>query len=398
MTCHSCGAVKPDDQRFCSDCGNSLREEPVDVVVRREVERTLATRFSGESVVEVRLAQAVASKLSEWAKLFGFFVAIPLGLFAVLLSVLGFKTYTDFTSKVNAAREEALKPLENARAESKRIEQAYRDLGAKLEATTALASRTDALGSQLNALSDKVDKIAEVVRFKPSASLTPAIQQHLKEKLAGLHQYYESLGVKLAARPPSVSITTTGSPNGYYSPTSNEIVMHSKEVESGAGDAVAFLMYTHHVLSTLRGKGGRVGPSEQSLELGLADYLTCSFAERSDTIQASLKAMGSNDTSEDNRDVKHSHRLTELRATDDYATALRVGTLWAGAFWSLRESLGRNATDKLLLDAWRSANKQAFERDLKSFPDEILRQDGVLRSGRDAETIRTIFKARGLDL
>jgi hypothetical protein len=68
---------------------------------------------------------------------------------------------------------------------------------------------------------------------------------------------------------------------------------------------------------------------------------------------------------------------------------------WAGAYWELREKLGRDTFDKILFASWQKLQpEQVGSGDGASFTNELMQSDG----GRNTEIIRNIFKERGLDV
>src|SRR5258708_6826095 len=211
MLCPACGSESPSEKKFCGDCGAALRDLPLTAVVERETERIIGAKLKDQKVVEVEIAQAIMSRLSEWAKLFGFFVGIPLALLALVLGFLGISTYRDFTSKVKAAKEDALKSLGDTTKEAARINTAYKDLSAQLEATSALAAKVDTL-------SQKVNKIEQAVNFKPSALLMPAVKKNLEQTFGDYYRYLKTVGFALNGPPPTVSLDPSDELNSYYEP------------------------------------------------------------------------------------------------------------------------------------------------------------------------------------
>src|SRR5438874_10019746 len=128
MVCPTCHSENPDGKSFCGDCGNPLQKSALGAAIQHEVERVLSSKLKEQKSVELETSQAIVARLADWAKLFGFFVGIPLTLFFAILGFLGLKTYSDFSSRVSKAREEALRPLDSTKAEAERIAQAYKDL------------------------------------------------------------------------------------------------------------------------------------------------------------------------------------------------------------------------------------------------------------------------------
>lgn len=386
MLCSACGSESPSEKKFCGECGSPLSDDRLIAVVQREAERIVTSKLKDQKLVEVEITQAIVSRLSDWAKLFGFFVGIPLALLTIVLGFLGVRTYTDFVSMVKTAREEALKPLQDTKKEADRIASAYRDLGAQLEATSALATKVDAL-------SQKVTKIEQAVSFKPSALLTPALRKNLEQIFGKYYDYLKSVGFTLTGPPPAVSVDPAADLNSYYQPPpANQIVMD---------EAMAKLPYpglreyTHYILFSLKGdasSGDRTG-----LESGLADYFPSSFSDQSDfgkevwaLFRKRYPAL------KINRDLENKRGFGEIQPgkTEEHES----GNVWGGAFWQLRQTIGKATTDKLLLQAWKNLDLQKSFSDLTTFPRELVKQDERLDEGKYSQQIRDVFRARGLKL
>jgi len=338
-----------------------------------------------QKALEIETTQAILSRLTDWAKLFGFFVGIPLALLAVVLGFLGIRTYTDFSSRVSKAREEALRPLDETKKESERIANAYKDLSVQLEATKALSSLVEAL-------SQKVTRIEQVVKFKPSSSLTPELKQSLEGTFLKFFAYLKGVGFSLTQRPPTVSIDPSNN-NAYYSPGANEIVISPDEARTA--DA-PLLVFAHHLLFTLKPDALQV--SATGLESGLADYFPSSFMNRSDFGREIWEVYRKRfpGTPIPNRNLDNHRLFTEIQLgkTEEHD----AGNVWAGSFWQLRQAIGQTSTDKLLLAAWKNLDVGRSVGDMTAFPREILKQDQALEAGKHGDQIRSAFQARGLKL
>src|SRR5689334_20854541 len=110
IECARCNAPNPLEKKFCGDCGAHLDptfgaiKEIVGSTLREQVEGIITERYKDQKVVELETTQAIASRLSEWAKLFGFFVGIPIAVLILILAILGIRTYTDFSNQVDKAQ------------------------------------------------------------------------------------------------------------------------------------------------------------------------------------------------------------------------------------------------------------------------------------------------------
>ncbi len=387
MKCAVCGSESSEAKRFCGDCGAPFGEAPISKELQRVVDRALESKLKDAKIVEIETTQAIVSRLAEWAKLFGFFVGIPLALLALILGYFGVNTYSDFSTRVKTARDDALKPLQQTKQEADRIAQAYKDLDAQLQ-------QTKALGSQVSELSAKVAKIEQVVRFKPSASLTPALRGSLDQVLKGYHAYLKSLGLDLPQSPPTIFVDPSMDTNSYYLPApKNQIVLSTDLAQSN--DA-PLREYTNHILMTLR-PSYSVG-DVTGLESGLADYLAGSFDKRSDFGREIWEIYRKRypEVQIPSRDLDNRRSFSEIQVGK---TELHdAGNVWGGAFWELRQALGQTTTDRLLVSAWRNFDVSKSATDVRVFPAEIIKQDNALEAGQHLQEIREIFHRRGLEM
>ena len=387
MLCGVCGSESPNGKKFCGECGASLqKDDALTSVVQREAERILASKLKDQKLVEVEITQGIVARLSDWAKLFGFFVGIPLALLTLVLGALGLRTYSDFVTQVKAAREEALRPLQDTKKEADRIARAYKDLSAQLESTGALAAKVDTL-------SQKVAKIEEVVNFKPSASLTPSLRKNIEDVFRNYYDYLKSVGFVLAGPPPTVSVSRLQDLNSYYQPSENQIVI---DEELAKLPYPGLREYTHYILFSLKKDAFNLG-DKTGLESGLADYFPSSFSGQSDfgkDVWALYRKRYGDIKIE--RNLENQRRFSEIKAgqTEEH----EAGNVWGGAFWQIRQAIGKPATDALLLQGWNNCDLKTSLSDLLAFPRELLKQDDRLNRGKYSPQIKEVFRVRGLVL
>jgi hypothetical protein len=73
--------------------------------VKSLIADTLTSRLKDKSVVEVELASAVAERLMGWSKVFGIFVAAPIAVLLVILSLFGLSKFEDVRKAADHADE-----------------------------------------------------------------------------------------------------------------------------------------------------------------------------------------------------------------------------------------------------------------------------------------------------
>jgi hypothetical protein len=220
MECPACKSANPDGNKFCGECGARLvaQEAGSDGDLRGKIRTVLKEELKDQRVVEVEIAESIANRVTTWAKLAGFFVAIPLGIMIVVLGGFGIYKVSDLwvlvgqaekkvaavtdqvaavTHKVTivaddaARKEEALKRLQPKidaiEAAGQRVENLEKDFGAKLAKTEkSLNEKVANLGAKFDEraakLEGQVEDIKKAIEFVGRA-FTPAEFQAYVSKL-----------------------------------------------------------------------------------------------------------------------------------------------------------------------------------------------------------------------
>ena len=134
IECALCTTSNADNAKFCSECGNAL-DRTINLsreLVRSQVREIIAERYKDQKVVEIETTQAIADRFLGWSKLLGFVAGIPIALLFLILSILGIKTYTDFSTQVDKARADVTAELASAQVGAKKL----KEEGDFLRATT----------------------------------------------------------------------------------------------------------------------------------------------------------------------------------------------------------------------------------------------------------------------
>lgn len=415
--CHACGAENKDANTFCGTCGSLIGPAyravvgSMEQLVKQELRTAIAAQFRDQKVVEIEITHAIADRLTGWAKIFAFFVGIPLLLLAVILGVFGVKTYTDvsrlakegqvemsrnlesiqkqgialqresesmlsaFSTNVKKAQEQLAIGAEDAKVKSAQLQKQSDALFADYEKLRMRFADTKKLADELQALSKQVQKIEERVQFKELSGVTKDQQQRLERALLTYRAYLQKLGFRPAG---DVSVLITEKPQyammSYYLPAEKTIVIDAKY----AGDLkLLYREYSHRALLP----DSHTDPIYAAVESGLAAYFPCSFT--------------------------NDHRISAFSLENGnfikYASASNANmeglTSWAGAFWEIRKAIGPQLADTLLFSAWQNFSpKDASNRDLAAFPKVILDTERLARGPIHLEIIREIFLRKGIAL
>ena len=379
--------------------------DPASAEIQKAVDDAIRERLRDSKVVEVETSQAIVTRLSDWAKLFGFFIGIPLALFAAWLGVVGFKSYKDVKAVIDRARDDVTRTFDKAREDANAAADAanktaaeVREIRATLQAEAEkLRTKLQEVGAlvpQVQELSQRVASIENVVKFKASKTLTPELKQHLSQTLQRYYDYLKSVGLSLKLRPPTVVVDSKDLNASYSPPPKNQIVVHPELIEY---PDVALREFTHYVMGEIRPEFDW-RKDVAGLESGFGDYLPASFIGDPDFGKdiwpiferhfAGFKVP--------NRNLKHQRAFSEVVLDQDHQHS--NGNIWGGAWWELREALGRETFDTLLMAAWKSCRIADATTQLSVFPLELMKQDRTLNAGKHERAIRRVFESRGQSL
>jgi uncharacterized protein YoxC len=392
VACSRCKSPNPDQQKHCGECGALL--EPKIAAFRDEIEEAVKSQLKEQKVIEIETAQAIVARLSEWAKLFGLVVGVPLAILAVVLAVLGIKTYSDFYKDVEKAKNDTIGHMEeNARAKVQEITQEGEQLSARIK---AVQDEVDKNQAAIRGLTRRVSGIEEKVEFK--SPVNPDLKKRLESTLRQYQEFFKSLGYKPETDHVVVDIRADPVPGAisYYEPSTHTLTID----KTYANDTDMLLReYSHHVLYS--GTDIKIPTNVVetwafiAIESGLANYFACSFkgSPSFGETTAMILKMPANSWS-----LQNQRRITELKP-QAYSILSDGGQIWGGAFWDLRQDLGQEVADKLLYRAWFSLSPSDVKsNDPSVFVRKILDADHTPEAAKHKEQIRMVFANRGLSL
>jgi hypothetical protein len=394
MECPKCKATNPEGKKYCGDCGACLDLEvstflnQVESYILQQIQVAVRDQLKDQKVVEIEIAQAIAIRLSEWTKLFGFFVGIPLTIFALLLGFLGIRTFADFSHLVEKAQKDATQKLSQAQQEAQAIKTQSDNLKTEYQRLKTQLGEVSALSQEVKTLSTTVKQIADRINFKPSKSLTGELQSRLKRSLASYQEYLQKLGYRSKGGEVDVSIDPNLKDNAYYDGSRNLIVIG----EPFAKDtSVVLREFTHYVLTPKKMAGN------YPIESGLADYFPCSFANNplmGEKIAPFLHKLYGK--AFDKPYIRNLENIRNFREVSPGSYPQDVGEIWGGAFWELRKLLGQEAADKLLFSTWVATGEISDSSNLEAnFLNQLLEKAQSLEGGKYVGQIRSVFERRG---
>ena len=120
MNCPHCNSPSAEGKKFCADCGTQLDPQAAQLenLVKLQVEKTIDERFKDQKLIDVETSQAVAERLMGWAKIFGFFVGLPVALLLLILSINGIEKYSDFKNMIGRIEIQVQPEIERAKADA----------------------------------------------------------------------------------------------------------------------------------------------------------------------------------------------------------------------------------------------------------------------------------------
>lgn len=420
MNCPKCNAVLGDEHRFCPHCGANLdpasgaMQEYLSSHLQQEVRNALKSETRDQKWVEIETAQAVVSRLTEWAKIFAFLVGIPAAVVVAVLSFLGFKTYSDVSAFVESAKEVIQTKVdavgEKADGLSRTADQLEREVGELAKRRDELRKEQDQLtnqladvgrdlkslrrdlGTQLKNVKTNVHQLENrLLRFESSSALTPAIERSLAALAARYHAYLTNVGFRLEAEPVSLRIDPELKDNSYYIPSSRQLVLGPLWAE----DPDVFMReYNHHALASQLEDAFRF----PAVESALADYFACSFQDDpalGEIVIAKLSKADINPFKEYIRNLEN-----ELKFDDVPDEIHPQGEVLGGVLWDVRELIGQQECDRLVLDAWNGLEDRPRRSadEIGHFANALLAEAAEIEDGAYVDAIRGMFQARGLDI
>jgi len=377
MECRHCQATNPDGKRYCGDCGAQLGAPSL----QQEIATALKKHLKDQKVVEVELTEAIANRLTGWAKTLAYLIGIPLVLLGGALGFLGVRTYSDFSTLSEQAAirvaefEKMTTNLDELRKKAEDLKSGFADIDKELAATKALSSRVETLATE-------VRQIREKVGFEKSSALTPPMQKELESSFYQFQTYMERIGYKSKEGIIKVRVDPKYKSNTMYNPANQTITL----AENIAADRHS-LLYTYmmHVLKVTKPSLALLPKTVGAVNSGLGDYYSASFLNdpRISPVLAKELALKQ----------PYIRNLENQRRFDDQSPGERNevharGETWGGAFWEVRRLLGREVADRLLFRAW-SEWQPSGDADA-SFAKTLI---GLSSSG---DVVRDVFVKRGL--
>jgi hypothetical protein len=381
LTCPVCQASNPADHRCCKECGARLNSESQ--ALAEQVLTILKRELRDQKVVELETSQAILERVSGWAKLLGFFVAIPLAILLATLTIWGVTKFTDFNAKVDQAQADVNKKLSAAGSKADQLATTSTQLETQYQQLRENAQRYEALGKEVQSLRTDVSKLQEKIGVTPGSAVTTQQRAAILNQLSRFQRYFQRLGYTAPAGELKVDVrdqsTMSAGTLAYFDPQTHTAVI-SKQV---AGDiSVVLREYTHSVLYSKvsnqpapESNAPPYGAAYYAIESGLASYFPASFLGDPKNPVWDLSA---------DRSWNPNSGYPENQAPA------------AAMFWAARSQVtDKDAFDRKLLQAWFDV--AAKNMDAK-FPAIFVDRLVALLGPVDGPKVKQVFASRGLPL
>lgn len=241
---------------------------------------------------------------------------------------------------------------------------------------------------QLSDVSSRVDRVEQYIF---SGEVSQELKDALTRALHEFHNYLRELGISLPQDEPQIHIQTTTKYTewlAYYEPEENRIVISSQYADD---PDLAEKQYAHYVLiHSVHCESGKWQWDAEAIEAGLAVYLVCSHNDRPVLGLLSLSKM-SMPVSSSNwaEDLRNNQKVSDIAPP---TVPVLAGMAWGGAMWNIRQTLGHEAADRVIVGAWQGLNVCQEGPVAAEFTSRLL---NALQPG-SKQKVRSIFRRRGI--
>lgn len=136
------------------DVPNQASESPLEII-QAMVTDVLTEKTKDKSLIEVELATKVADRLIAWSKVFGFFVAAPVAVLLLVLSMFGFSKFDDVRQAAKQADTLVQQAQSRLSEASDKIRAAERQIADVTVRANERSKEIDTQLAELKAMSDK---------------------------------------------------------------------------------------------------------------------------------------------------------------------------------------------------------------------------------------------------
>ena len=353
--------------------------------IKKQVREVLKDEYRDQKALELETAAAVAARLSEWGKLFAFFVGIPLFLFGGWLTFIGLRTRSDLDKLV--ARIQQIK--DDAQSSETAVLKLKADIAERQRQLDALP----AIQRQIDTLSSKVQHL-ENVSISAPATVAQATKTELERIMGEYQAYFSRLGWSVTAGEKEPTLVLDDNPEtenllAYYRPDVATMVVSAKYADD---PDLVLHEYTHRFLVGANAAGTSQERNVMPVESALSSYFPCSFLDKPTLAEKSAPKVPGMQA----WNLAQDQPFPDPKAESE-SVLMDIITAWAGAFWEVREKIGKDRADLLLFRAWQSFRVKPSTKP-RAFAKHLLETDAKQMGGKHTDVIRAAFQARGVEV
>jgi hypothetical protein len=365
-------------------------------IIDNMVAAAIQKQTKDKTLVEIGIAADVTERLIAWARIFAYFIAIPLGIALIVLSIFGYSKFEDARKLADKA-DTSLRTIESRLAEVDKNKSRLDQLSATFDQQVReFQTKSAEITQRVNSLDTAVQSISQRLSFGPSSRLPANVQERLAASAAKFLKYFEGLGY----HPKTEVVNFNTKPEienmaSYYDDATQTIYVDAR----WAGDeSILFHEYAHLILYSSLPFNALSGPtrwklSQVPIEFGLANYFTASARNQPLIGEAVAQTLKTGEPSLHN--LENREKVTTLTLSD--ATGVdRLEDAWGGAFWDIRNKLGQATADQMIYDAWRRLTDGDDALIAQSFLRNLLNGARITGGAQTEEAVRAILQDRGI--
>jgi hypothetical protein len=346
LGCPNCQGTNPSGARFCNRCGQRLADNYIEPDLESRILENVRSRlkddYLSKDLVEKDVALRIATRVSDWAKIFGLAAGIPLAIFAAILGFFSVKGIEEF-----AALDAKAKTLAKTGTS---LQGDYNDLQAQLPGLKSIARDIQGLKQQMT-----------------------DIDLQTKSALSDYAVYLTTLGFKAHYPIPLVRVLDQLPRPGYHSYLLDDEIFVLRPY---AKPANVLHEYSHAVLFSPATSYADDQWVYSAIEAGLANYLTASFLRNPKLDQI---------------DLGQTYLFLDTPHTFTGGQS-EGGMAWGSVLWALRKASG-DKTDAAVAQGWRSVAQT-------SPPSDYSRgfANALISAGVDAAAVKRAAEASGIKI
>jgi hypothetical protein len=217
IECSRCSTSNNQSNRFCTACAAPLGaewqawERIIDDRLAERIRQTLKDEFRDQKALEIETTEKIADRTVRWAKIFGFFVGLPVAVIIAILWFIGVKTWSD----VSAAREKVTTVTADLSSAQKQLGEVNTRTKEAMADADSLKHKVDEAREQLAAIPDLQRRTsnleATIKNFVAEGGkpIEPEKQSKIDATVDGFKSYILTMGVSFPTKLPTFTMESS---------------------------------------------------------------------------------------------------------------------------------------------------------------------------------------------